>query len=294
MTRWTKALDPERYNQPRVKTVILALAVIFFTAGLGVSLRHQPEILDRLDWWPVVLLMAVAVPVNIGVNAGIFILTARLVGHNISFTGALEIGVIGSAANMLPLPGGVVVRVVGLKTLGASYRKGAGVTALVASLWAGVAFLYAGAWMSAFGGGIVGPLFVVAGALTTLAGLAAMTRFTVTWRLVVSLLGLLVLLVVLDALRILWCLNALGTAAHFAQASAFSVASVVGAALSIVPAGLGVREAASAALAPLVDLDASIGFLAASLNRLVGLCVVLPLTFALLLRNHIRHRTSPS
>jgi uncharacterized protein (TIRG00374 family) len=92
-------------------------------------------------------------------------------------------------------------------------------------------------------------------------------------------------LVVLDAIRIYLCLAALGTDATFAQASAFAVASAAGSAVSIVPGGLGVREAVTAALAPAVGLAAAVGFLAAALNRLIGLPVMVPLALWLSLRS---------
>ncbi len=288
MTRWTKALDPERYNQPRVKRAILLLAVVFFTAGVWVSLRHQPDIFDRLDWTPVLLLMAVGVPISICINTWILVLTARLIGQHIAFVSALEIGIIGSAANMFPLPGGAVVRVVGLKALGAGYRQSAGATLLVALLLAGVAFAYAGGWILIEGGGVVGLIFLASGSLVTLAGMAVAVRLAGGWWLPLLLVVLELAMVLLDALGIWWCFNAVGAGASFAQASAFPIASVVGSAVSIVPAGLGVREVVSAAIAPLVGLAASISFLAASLNRVIGLMVILPLAVALAFRNRIR------
>ena len=55
-------------------------------------------------------------------------------------------------------------------------------------------------------------------------------------------------LVLIDSTRIYLCLLILGVDGSFIQASVLSVSSVVGAAVSIVPAGLGIREAVAALL----------------------------------------------
>ena len=98
------------------------------------------------------------------------------------------------------------------------------------------------------------------------------------------------LLVATDVFRIYLCFLALGEAAHFAQAAAFAVAAVLGSAVSVVPAGLGVREAVSAGLAPLVGLAPALGFLAASLNRLLDLVTVLPIACGLLVFARLQSR----
>lgn len=88
-------------------------------------------------------------------------------------------------------------------------------------------------------------------------------------------------LVSLDGLRLLWCLKALGVSAVFSQAAAFVVGGVIGSAVSIVPAGLGIREGVSAGLAPLVGLVAASGFMAAALNRILALSILAPVAFIL-------------
>jgi hypothetical protein len=92
------------------------------------------------------------------------------------------------------------------------------------------------------------------------------------------------MLVIVDSARLFLCFAALGVDASFAQASGLAVAGVLGSAVSIVPAGLGVREGVAAAISPIVGLAASFGFLSAFLNRLAGLVVIAPLAAMLSLR----------
>ena len=170
-----------------------------------------------------------------------------------------------------------------MKAAGAGYGEGTKATLLVAGLWAGVAFLFAGSWMVRLGVGPISVLFVVVGFIAWLACFAYGVWRCQGATLPVSLSLAKVALVTVDALRMFLCLNALGVAIVFDQAAALAVAGVVGNAVSIVPAGLGIREAVSAGLAPLVGLSAGMAFLAAALNHLLGLITVVPLAIGMLL-----------
>ena len=278
------APDLEKFGNPSLKRIILLLAVALFIGGIALSIHLQPDIFSNLDWRPLVVLMAFAVPINIFLNALEFRLSARLINRSVGFGNALEITVIGSAANMLPLPGAALTRLVGLKAAGGSYREGAAVTGLIALLWLGVALTVAGAAIALLDDDLLGSLFIAAGIIVMFAALAAMVKISRDWPLSFLTATVKVLFVALDATRLYLCLIGLGIDANYLQASAFVVASVVGSAVSIVPAGLGIREAASAALAPVVGLAASVGFLATALNHLLGMLVLLPLAFGLAFR----------
>jgi Lysylphosphatidylglycerol synthase TM region len=285
-----RLVDPSRFKQPRVKRTILGLAVVFLMAGIAMSLERNPNVLSNLDWRPLALLMFVAVPVTLIINACTFLLTSRMVGRQFGMLKSIEICIISTAANLLPLPGGALVRIGALKAGGTSYGEGTKATLLVAGLWAGVAFLFAGVWMLRLGVGFVAVLFVAVGLAAWLSCFIYGVRQRRGTTLPILLSIAKVMLVTVDALRIFLCLYALGLAPLFDQAAALAVAGVVGNAVSIIPAGLGVREAVSAGLGPLVGLDAAIAFLAASLNRLLGLIIVVPLAIGLLASE--RRRTS--
>ncbi len=288
------APDLEKFGNPNLKRIILLVAVALFIGGIVLSIRHQPDILSSLDWRPLVVLMAFAVPFTILLNTLEFQLSARLINRNVRFGKALEIAVIGTAANMLPLPGAAFTRLVGLKAAGGSYREGAVVTGLIALVWLGAALTVAGAAIALLDDDLLGPLFIAAGIIVLFVALAAMVRISRDWPLSFLTATVKVLFVALDATRLYLCLIGLGIDANYLQASAFVVAGVVGAAVSIVPAGLGIREAVSAALAPVVGLAASVGFLAASLNRLLEMLVLLPLALGLTIRLRAANPDAPA
>jgi polysaccharide pyruvyl transferase WcaK-like protein/uncharacterized membrane protein YbhN (UPF0104 family) len=263
-------------SSPRVRRAILLVATLGFAAGIVVSIRAQPGMFSDLHLSPVLLVVAIVIPATVFFNAYEFLLSARLIGRRIGLHSALETTIIGSVANMLPLPGGSIVRVAALKAAGAELKHGISTILFLTLIWLGVAFTYAGAWVIVLGKTLVGALFVAGGAGVLVASFATTWRLLKQWQVPMQLLATKLVIVLLDAARNLLCLWALGADANFAQASALAVSGVLGSAVSVVPAGLGVREGVAAAMAPLVGLAASSAFLAMTLSRVLGLATTAP------------------
>jgi hypothetical protein len=263
---------------------ILAIATLAFAAGIFLSLKARPDTFSHVEWLPLAALALVAVPATIVANSIEFILSGRLIGHKIDFWTAVETTIIGSVANLLPLPGGTIVRVAALKSAGANLKSGTSTTLFVAIMWFGVAFGYSGAWLVLLGQPLFGAAFAGFGLFILAACIAVshsrIRRSHVTYWLIATK----CVLVLIDAARILLSFLATGALVHFGQASVLTVASVLGTSVSIVPAGLGVREAVSAALGPVVGIAAASAFLATSLNRIVGLLISAPVAFLLVLQ----------
>lgn len=268
---------------PRTEQNILLLSMLVLVIGVYLSLRANPGILQTIDWRAIALVGLLGVPLTALGNSLEFVVSARMVGAQIPLSRALRVAIIGSAANMLPMPGATMVRIAALKVAGVGFKKGTGITLFVALVWIGVSFLYAGIMLSWFGVEwlawamiLFGLSILLASAWTTHMSNASVWDYL---RIVV----LKVAMVLVDAARIYFCFAALGLDVLFTQASAFVVSGVLGSAVSIVPAGLGVRELVSAALAPMVGVAVSAGFLSATLNRIAGLAALLPLAGLLVL-----------
>ena len=268
-------------QSPAARRGILLLAVTLLVGGIWLSLRHQPGMLATLDWRPALIVLLIAVPLMVLVNTYEFYLSGRLIGYRLSFKRALEVTVIGTAANLLPIPGSTLVRISALKVAGARLSDSAQVTLLVAAIWIAIAFLFAGIWLFIFGEFRVASVFTAIGVAAAGASFVWAVRLGGKLAVVVKVTLTKSVMVALDAFRIWLCLKALGMEASYAQGAALSVAGVVGSAVSIVPAGLGVREAVSAGLGPLVGISAAVGFLSATLNRLLGLVMVVPFALGL-------------
>ncbi|WP_159437136.1 lysylphosphatidylglycerol synthase domain-containing protein [Parasphingorhabdus marina] len=264
-------------KSPRFRRSVLIVAVLALVAGIYLSLRNQPELLQDVQWTPLVVLALFAVPVTMFFNALEFVLSARLIGHRVGMKSAVETTIVGSVANLLPIPGGAIVRVAALKSEGASVAKGTSTMIFVVAIWAAVSFGYSGIWLVAGGIGMLGLLFLMIGLAGAIACFAMSRQLLDDSLITAQLFACKFGLVLFDALRLYLCLLALGVMAGFGQASVLTVSGFVGASFSIVPAGLGIREGVSALLGPLVGLTAAAAFMASAANRLVGFAVSAPL-----------------
>ncbi|MEO0441219.1 MAG: lysylphosphatidylglycerol synthase domain-containing protein [Pseudomonadota bacterium] len=264
-------------QNPRFRQSALIIAVLALIGGIFLSLRSQPELLGNVQWIPVLALALFAVPVTMFFNALEFVLSARLIGHRVGMKIAVETTIIGGVANLLPIPGGAIVRVAALKSEGASVAKGTSTMIFVVAIWAAVSFGYSGIWLVAAGIGMLGLLFLTVGLAGAIACFMMSRHLLNDSQITAQLFACKFGLVLFDALRLYLCLLALGVMAGFDQASVLTVSGFVGASFSIVPAGLGIREGVSALLGPLVGLTAAAAFMASAANRLVGFAVSAPL-----------------
>lgn len=287
---------PEPYvakPRPLWMRIVLGLAACGFILGIYLSYRAQPDLLTNLNWGFVALVSCVGVPTIVILNIFEFQTSAKLLGQRFSFAQAAEITIIGSVANMLPIPGGTVVRVAALKAGGASIKRGTSATLLVSGLWIGISFIYSGLWL--LGLGIttlnLGILFVFGGMGALAICIFLSLKLSNDWSVILQLAFLKVGLVLVDAARLFLCLLALGSMTSFGHASVLAVSGVLGAAVSIVPAGLGIREGAAAMLAPVVSVSIASAYLGASLNRIIGLAVMAPIALYLSLR---RNKAKPA
>ena len=268
-------------HNSRFRQGILIVAVLALIAGIYFSFRSQPDLFREARLGPIVVLAMVAVPATIYFNALEFVLSARLIGHRIGLKSAAETSIIGGVANMLPLPGGVLVRVAALKAEGASVAKSTSVMAFVAFIWAAISFGYAGAWLVIGGATAFGLLFIALGCMGVVGCFALSMHVLDDHIITAQLFACKAGLVLVDAFRLYLCLLAINIAAEFGQASVLTVSGFVGSSFSIIPAGLGIREGVSALLGPLVGLTAAAAFLASAANRIVGLMVSAPLAILL-------------
>lgn len=292
---WKRALawlvslqESPRIRDPRLKRVVLLVALAFLIGGVVFSLKQQPEVLQAADWRPILLVVLAGIPITIFLAALEFIVTGRLIGQSVPLRRALDVTVVGTAANVLPLPGSVLVRIASLKLGGARYGEATVAVLFVGVSWVAIAFIYGGGFLLYLSADLAGGLFL-GGGLVLLAGLVL---FTIrVWGKTVSAGAVMAIklgLVATDAWRLYLCLGAIGIPASFAQASALPVSTAVAAAIGFVPGGIGVQEALAAALSPLVGLTVASGFLSVTLNRILGLAVIAPVALHLA----IRHRSA--
>lgn len=130
-----------------------------------------------LKWELVVAFAIVAAPLSLILKASEYPLTARIADQLPSWRNALEVAVVASAANLLPLPGSVLVIVKTLASDGSGYRQAIGASAVPAIASLGVTGVIGGVAITAAGPVTLGLVVLLAGT-AALAGAALMLHRT--------------------------------------------------------------------------------------------------------------------
>lgn len=283
--RAVAALGRARTPSPRVRAVLLVAAGVAVTVGLVLSVRALDLRPSDLRWWPLVVAAFVASPVTIALNAAeLRLATTIVVGRS---TGASEAApmpwrtaiwtvVVATAANLLPLPAGAIVRVDAVRRAGARLGPAAVINLVAAGLW--VASGIGTAALASLGQrpGVAAIGLAVAAAGTVVSVLLARRSGVEGWPRGVAQLAVVELTTALVHATRLWLvLLALGVEVSWRQAVVLGAAAPLAAAAGVFPSGLGLAEGLTALLAPLAALPAAAGLLAAGLGRVVGLLATL-------------------
>lgn len=271
-----KRLSAYRTPTGRQRDISMLVALIAFIAMGVVAVRSLPDgTTSNIDWALIAAVGVIGPTVTILLNAMEFRGQGRMLGHEIEWPDAIRISTLSSAANLLPLPGSIVVRTGSLTRRGSTLAQ-ATATGLIAGVaWIGSAFATAG-----FGAALLSQ-FTLAGAGGSIALLLiALSRHLarrldagalVAWPALVTVEFALTLV---SGARFFFVIVALGFDVSGGQALALTVSGAIASAAGIFPAGLGLREAMSAGVAALIDLPAAVGFVAASIDRVLGLAVL--------------------
>jgi hypothetical protein len=254
-----------------------ALAAVLFVATAAAGFAGLPA--HTGDLRPLLLLIVAVIlgPATSACNAAEYAVTARYTGLRVGKIDAVRVAVLSTAANMLPVPGSVLVRAAALKRPGTSYFGGGRVIVAVSGAWLGATALLTGIVLLAAGEhGAVGIILLVAGVAGLFGGhrLAGGHRKHGRTRLAAALVLVEVATVAIGALRLWLCMQGLGYDVTLVQGTVLTFASVLASAVGVFPGGLGLREALAAAIGPLVALPAAVAAVAAAVDRLLGLPVV--------------------
>src|SRR3954471_24688818 len=125
------------------RPLLLAAAVVFFVVGF-LGWRALPAEDRHLNLVAALVVMVVLAPLTTLLNGLEYAGVARLVGKHPPLPRALHIAVLGTAANLLPVPGAVLVRVDALRREGTSVRRSTAASACAAFLWGAAAAVLAG------------------------------------------------------------------------------------------------------------------------------------------------------
>lgn len=253
------------------------VAAAIFVAATWYAVDGVDIRLSELRWGAVALLLGVGVPVLAVLNGEEFRAMAALLGLRRPFGEGLRVSILGSAANVLPIPGAAIVRMAILRRGGVSYGDASTALLLTAAAWGGSTAVVAGGLAAASGRAPLGLAGVLLGLVTWLVvGVLARLRLGARTSTVLRLIVVEVCSTTVAAIRFLLVIVAVGNEVDLAQAAALTIAGVVAAATGVFPGGLGIREALAGVIGPIVDLAPQLAVLASVGNRIAEYLVLAP------------------
>ncbi len=269
-----------------------AVLLIVATAGIGVASvwawRSSGLSFGALEWTPVLILFLVAAPLSLGLKAAEYRLAAAIAGSRPSLARSIDVAVVSSAANLLPLPGSLLVTIHSLSEDGSDYSGAMAASAVPGLTWLGITGIGGGAAIAVAGPPAAGAAVAAGGLLVLIVAGALFAAHTSKGQRLA--LGATIVAVEtgwlgVSALRLGLAVSALGVTIDIPQALALSVAGALTVAIGFFPGGLGLREALIAAISPLIGLELGIGILLGSLDRVVWLVFLAIAGFASTLRH---------
>jgi uncharacterized membrane protein YbhN (UPF0104 family) len=275
----------------------LAVALILFVGGAVVGVLSLPDVEQEPRWELLAVVGLVGLPLTLAVNAAEYQVTAAVLGYRVPFVPALRVGVLATAANLLPIPGAVLVRAHAVRRLGAPYGKIVLSTGAVGVCFVGTTCLMAGAVLAASGELAFGGILLGAGLVLLALALALLVRergSRTGVRLLLATVARATAAIVVKAGRLYLILVAFGYEAGITQALTLTLAAIIALSLGFFPGGLGAAEVLAAALSPLVGLSAAVGFVASAVDRLVSLLGLAVIAGGVILLDRRRDRAGTS
>lgn len=268
---WRKRFQPVQDWLQRNRKRLTISASLIFLVGIIWSIRDLQLRLDDIAWVPLALLAFVLVPLSLLYGGTGLQLLAKVAGLKMTASFAFRRSALAQLAEILPVPGGAIVRAGALMSVGAKPGEGTVLVLAAAFLWIAIAASGAGIAIYANGENL-GWVIILSGGLVT-ASILTWIGNRAGWIVAMQILAHRLFGIALTALRIVFAFAVIGTFLPFESGLIFAFATIAGSAAAIAPAGLGISEIFSAALAPVVSIPPATAFLAVALNRTVGLSV---------------------
>lgn len=270
-----------RLKSPKIRFTVTLIALSIFIYGLLVFSENQSigEISIAYSF-PILFFL---LPATAIINSIRYKLSAQAINREKKFKDCFEITTYGTLSNLLPIPGGIIVRTTNLKTQpGESYKSALFITLFSSILSAAFTVTIATTAFSLHQGS---PLFSIF-PLTLLVAIIIFGLNTYNSKAIQKLTLLEVTSTLIDATRIFFCFMIISQAISITESVILSGASVLGSTISIIPAGLGIKEFAGAYMATFISISSSSAFIALAINRGLGILFFITLGFLLNSNKH--------
>ena len=251
------------YSKP-----LFVAGVAAFAIGCLVSFRQLDFSLIDLHEAPLGMAALLVIPSLLYGGIGLSLL-ARSAGASVALARATVVSAYAYLAELLPIPGGAIVRAGFLVGAGETVHRSTTLVIATAVLWMALGMTGAGLTLLSSFANLAGPVMAT--------GLGISFAITLwLWRIsnvttALQTLAHRIFGIVLISVRLHFAFAALGTPVGLPAALPFVLAIILGSASSIAPAGLGISETLAALAATATSYPPEVAFLAVGLDRLLCL-----------------------
>lgn len=272
------------------------VAFVLFLVLCAVAIHEYRTLHLHPDFWLIIPAAVIAAPIMAVLNAFEYSCGARIAGHHPSFNESMTVSIAGSAANMLPIPGGLVVRNYAMLSAGATVAGAAHGTVATGAAWMGVTAVVVGIIVTFTSIAVGIPIAVAGVVLCGVVFVLARRRvgMDAARPIVLQLLVVEMVTVAVEIGRYWLVLAALGAHPDLLRTMPLVGANVISAATLVFPGGLGVREALAGAFSTATKLPAAVGIAASALDRValtVMFLVLAGVSAAVRRSNRVTERT---
>lgn len=266
---WEARLAWRPALRPGARRLLRAGGLLLLVGGALWSWRELDLDAAQLSPGLLVLNLVVLSPLNLLIAAITLRITARALGRDMGTAQALRVVAAANVAELLPLPGGAMVRGAALVKAGAGVVESARIVTLTAMLTLAMSVAVSAAALAIFGVRVGAWLAILGAALSV--GLLVLFARTMTRAILTGMIAVRLATIALSVVRLSVSFAILGAGIGLVEAAVYTAATSLGSTVAIVPAGFGVNEAIAAGLATLVSASPAAAFLAVALNRALGL-----------------------
>lgn len=261
-------------SSPRTRALVFGIALVLFAGTFVFAVRAMPPV-EEIRWGWFIVVAVLGYPLMLFWMSTQYRLSAAFLGERVGVLEALRVAVLSAAANLLPLPGSVLVRSEALYRRGASTGRAVGASALVGLSWLGASAVLAAIALAASDAGAATAIIaaVVAGVALGAFGLGC-RRLGVGQPVAFQAIAVGFAIAATTAINLSFVLAGLNIEADIGQTVAVSSSGVLAATVGFFPGGLGLRELFAAGLAAATGIDAEAGALSVLVTRAIAMIVL--------------------
>jgi uncharacterized membrane protein YbhN (UPF0104 family) len=298
VVRWARIVlrlvdeKARRRPSPRVERILLVVSFVAFVILAVLAIKNFPDVGTGIRWEILLAAGILGQCASLVFNAGEFAVTARFVGQRVPMHRAMRVTIIGSAANLLPLPGGALVRVQALAADGARYRHSLTAAAAIGVTSVGSTFIVVGVANTGTAGTWT-VLGLIALGIVVIAIAAAMLRTAAPSSRRAGRYSLYFVVVeagyaIMASFRMWGIFQGLGVHVSLPAAFALSGVGSIATAASFFPGELGIKEAIVGLVSPLVGVPVAVGVTGAVVTRLFGFAILAVAASTLVVGDFVR------